>query len=180
MPAINIYTLPPTAQSTSSDAASIRDDIERGLIGSDQVTVPGKRPEDRRWSFKRSVPTVVLYDEQGLRCVVHCIRHVHGDSLLQCRLYDNITSKAHEYYLFEDELNLIKTHGDEIARCMGFPGKDRQEREKDRVPRYEEKRWRQGKWGDMEVGKWNMGVNGEEGLGGGWERGYDVVELGAG
>lgn len=67
MSGINIYTLPTTEKSTSSDAASIREDIERGLIGSDQVTVPGKRPEDRRWSFKRSVPTVVLYDEQGLR-----------------------------------------------------------------------------------------------------------------
>lgn len=67
MSGINIYTLPRTEKSTSSDAASIREDIERGLIGSDEVTVPGKRPEDRRWSFKRSVPTVVLYDEQGLR-----------------------------------------------------------------------------------------------------------------
>lgn len=67
MPAINIYTLPSTERSTSSDAASIRDDIEKGLRGSSEPTVPGKRPEDRRWSFSRSVPTVVLYDEQGLR-----------------------------------------------------------------------------------------------------------------
>jgi hypothetical protein len=95
------------------------------------------------------------------------------------RLYDNITSKAHEYYLFEDELNLLKTHGDEIARSMGFPGKDRKEREQ-HIPRTEEKRWRAAKWGDTEVGKWNLGVNGEQGIGGGWERGYDVVELGAG
>lgn len=96
------------------------------------------------------------------------------------RLYDNITSKAHEYYLFEDELNLIKTHGDEIARCMGFPGKARKDKDHERVPRQEEKRWRAGKWGDTDVGKWNMGVNGEEGMGGAWDRGYDVVELGAG
>jgi hypothetical protein len=81
--------------------------------------------------------------------------------------------------LFEDELNLLKTHGDEIARSMGFPGKGRKEREH-HIPHHEEKRWRQAKWGDTEVGKWNMGVNGEQGLGGGWERGYDVVELGAG
>lgn len=61
---------------------------------------------------------------------------------------------------------------------MGFPGKERKERE--HQPHFEEKRWRDSKWGDTESGKWNMGVNGEEGLGGGWERGYDVVELGAG
>lgn len=94
-------------------------------------------------------------------------------------MYDNITSKAHEYYLFEDELNLLKTHGDEIARSMGFPGKGRKEREH-HIPHHEEKRWRAAKWGDTEVGKWNLGVNGEQGMGGGWERGYDVVELGAG
>lgn len=103
----------------------------------------------------------------------------NGDLADICRLYDNITSKAHEYYLFEDELNLLKTHGDEIARSMGFPGKGRKEKDH-HIPHHEEKRWREAKWGDTEVGKWNMGVNGEQGLGGGWARGYDVVELGAG
>jgi hypothetical protein len=67
MSAINIYTLPSTERSTSSDAASIRTDIEKGLVGTSEPTVPGKKPEDRRWSFTKSVPTVVLYDEQGLR-----------------------------------------------------------------------------------------------------------------
>ena len=69
MSAINIYTLPSTERSTSSDAASIRTDIEKGLVGTSEPTVPGKKPEDRRWSFTKSVPTVVLYDEQGLRYV---------------------------------------------------------------------------------------------------------------
>lgn len=70
---------------------------------------------------------------------------------------------------------------------MGFPNGDRQERqdEKDHQPEsdfVEEKRWRMARWGDSEVGRWNGGVNGEEGLGSGgsWERGWDVVELGAG
>jgi hypothetical protein len=71
MSAINIYTLPSTERSTSSDAASIRTDIEKGLVGTSEPTVPGKKPEDRRWSFTKSVPTVVLYDEQGLRYVTH-------------------------------------------------------------------------------------------------------------
>lgn len=43
-----------------------------------------------------------------------------------------------------------------------------------------QKPWRPAKWGDAALGKWNNGVNGEQGLGGGFERGYDVVELGAG
>ena len=92
-------------------------------------------------------------------------------------MYDKITSDAPEYYLFEDELNLLKNHGEEIARCMGF---NRPKREKHRHTAQPEKRWREAKWGAMEVGKWNNGVNGEEGLGSGIARGYDVVELGAG
>lgn len=36
------------------------------------------------------------------------------------------------------------------------------------------------RWGDEKTGRWNGGVNAEEGLGGGKEKGWDVVELGAG
>lgn len=44
-----------------------------------------------------------------------------------------------------------------------------------------EQDWKPRRWGDTAVGKWNNGVNGEEGLaGGGAEHGWDVVELGAG
>lgn len=214
---IRIFTLPPVAgssNSTSAEVPSIRDEIEAGLQGTDEPVVPGKRSEDRRWSFKRSVPTVVLYDEQGLRWVLYSTRSNHlsldplhsfntsASQLLTLRLYDRITSDAPEYYLFPDELNLLKQHGHEIALSMGFPGaqqqqqqeeeeKLQQEREEqkeknqkeglyDDLPNVPAKRWRQGKWGDTEVGKWNNGVNGEEGLGGGCDRGYDVVELGAG
>jgi hypothetical protein len=97
------------------------------------------------------------------------------------RLYDRITSDAPEYYLFQDELNLLKTHGDQIARSMGFPGSNSPLRndggDNDYAP---VKPWKPARWGDVDVGKWNNGVNGEEGLGGGWEKGWDVVELGAG
>jgi hypothetical protein len=81
MSAINIYTLPSTERSTSSDAASIRQDIEKGLIGSSEPTIPGKKAEDRRWSFSKSVPTVVLYDEQGLRYVTKYIPMEMTDAL---------------------------------------------------------------------------------------------------
>lgn len=94
------------------------------------------------------------------------------------RLYDRITSEAPEYYLFPDELNLLKTHGEAIARWMGFPGQE--ERERWDVNREPAKPWKPARWGDAALGKWNNGVNGEEGLGGGFERGWDVVELGAG
>jgi len=63
---------------------------------------------------------------------------------------------------------------------MGFGKGSPEEEESHYDGRQPEKRWRSAKWGDTEVGKWNNGVNGEQGLGGGFERGYDVVELGAG
>ena len=94
------------------------------------------------------------------------------------RLYDRITSEAPEYYLFPDELNLLKAHGESIARWMGFPGQDEDERQQ--MNQAPNKPWKPARWGDADVGKWNNGVNGEEGLGGGYERGWDVVELGAG
>ncbi|KLT38504.1 hypothetical protein CC85DRAFT_289452 [Cutaneotrichosporon oleaginosum] len=88
-------------------------------------------------------------------------------------LYDGITAHAKEYYLFEDELSLLKEHGSEIAAAMGFPRR----RRRDFPP---PKEWKPARWGDADVGRWNNGVNGEEGLAAGVERGWDVVELGAG
>ncbi|WVQ83173.1 hypothetical protein IAT38_005312 [Cryptococcus sp. DSM 104549] len=178
-----IFTLPPARRPSTSpspateEAWSMRADIEAGLKGTQEATVPGTREEDKKWAFKRSVPTLVLYDEMGLR------------------LYDKITSEAPEYYLFNDELNLLKEHGGEIARAMGFPRKpaangddsgashDGPEIELELESDGEHqpaKSWKPARWGDTEVGKWNGGVNGEEGLGGGWQTGWDVVELGAG
>lgn len=61
-----IYTLPAIAQS-AGDQASLTDQIEKALLGTGKVTVPGETEEDKKWAFKRSVPTVVLYTEQGLR-----------------------------------------------------------------------------------------------------------------
>ncbi|WRT64670.1 uncharacterized protein IL334_001604 [Kwoniella shivajii] len=185
---ITIHTLPPPGRDSTLNI-SMRDQIESGLRGSEHIQYPGETEEDKAWGYKRSVPTLVLYDEEGLR------------------LYDDITSYAPEYYPFEDELHLLKEHGEEIARSMGFPGKsnkksfkskseeneNKEQREKEhekeddieieiedeniRVP---EKPWKPARWGDADVGKYNGGVNGEEGLGGGWEKGWDVVELGAG
>lgn len=104
-------------------------------------------------------------------------------------LYDQITANAPEYYPFEDELNLFKKHGAEIAVAMGFPGPGGEatsvpsgdKKHKDKGYRYPpQKPWKPARWGDADVGRWNLGVNGEEGLASGLERGWDVVELGAG
>ncbi|BEJ14712.1 hypothetical protein CspHIS471_0404790 [Cutaneotrichosporon sp. HIS471] len=130
-----IYTLPLTGHS-GKPAESMRVQIGRGLRGTDSPTIPGTTDEDKKWAYKRSIPPIALYDQEGLR------------------LYDDLTSYGKEYYLFEDELNLLKDHGAEIAAAMGFPHAD--------------------------VGRWNKSVNGEEGLAAGITHGWDVVELGAG
>ena len=51
-------------------------------------------------SGEKSLPTLLLYDETGLR------------------LYDDITSEAPEYYLFEAEEDILKNYADEIAFVM--------------------------------------------------------------
>ena len=48
----------------------------------------------------KSLPTMLLYDEHGLR------------------LYDVITTDAEEYYLFPAEEEILKNHSDEIVRFM--------------------------------------------------------------
>ncbi|KAF8585097.1 hypothetical protein K439DRAFT_1410265 [Ramaria rubella] len=49
---------------------------------------------------KKSLPTLILYDERGLR------------------LYDAITTDAHEYYLFPTEEAILKEKGSEIVQVM--------------------------------------------------------------
>nr|XP_018265365.1 uncharacterized protein I303_01730 [Kwoniella dejecticola CBS 10117]OBR87523.1 hypothetical protein I303_01730 [Kwoniella dejecticola CBS 10117] len=182
-----IYTLPAAGNNDGSNtpSPSIREQIELALKGTKEIQYPGEGEEDRAWGYKRSVPTLVLYDEEGLR------------------LYDKITSSAPEYYPFPDELHLLKEHGEEIAQSMGFPvgggiakrhrrtpKEDEQGRNQDEIP---DRPWKPAKWGDVALGKYNNGVNGEEGLAGkegsrerdlksgqAHGQGWDVVELGAG
>ncbi|CAE6518671.1 unnamed protein product [Rhizoctonia solani] len=54
----------------------------------------------------RSLPTLLLYNERGLR------------------LYDDITTKAAEYYLFGCEEQILADHADEIVRAMGAAQRD--------------------------------------------------------
>ena len=49
---------------------------------------------------QKQVPTMLLYDERGLR------------------LYDNITTEASEYYLFGAEEEILKANADNIVQAM--------------------------------------------------------------
>lgn len=53
---------------------------------------------------KKTLPTILLYDERGLR------------------LYDAITTDCPEYYLFAAEEDILKSKADEIVRVMHRQG----------------------------------------------------------
>lgn len=52
---------------------------------------------------KKTLPTLLLYNERGLR------------------LYDDITTKAPEYYLFPAEEEILRNHANEIVQVMHSP-----------------------------------------------------------
>jgi uncharacterized SAM-dependent methyltransferase len=69
----------------SNGEADICHDVIKGLL----------RP-----SGQKTLPTLLLYDEEGLR------------------IYDEITVHADEYYLFPAEETLLKSHANEIVHIM--------------------------------------------------------------
>jgi L-histidine Nalpha-methyltransferase / hercynylcysteine S-oxide synthase len=70
---------------SSALAAQLHDDTISGL----------SRP-----TGQKSLPTMLLYDQRGLR------------------LYDDITTEAPEYYLFGAEEEILKSHAVDIVRTM--------------------------------------------------------------
>jgi L-histidine Nalpha-methyltransferase / hercynylcysteine S-oxide synthase len=72
-------------ESISSAIAALRTQILAGL----------KKP-----AHQRTLPTLLLYDERGLR------------------LYDEVTSNHHGYYLFPAEEQILTEHGDDIVVMM--------------------------------------------------------------
>jgi len=75
----------PSSDSSSSDADIQAQTIIRGLMAP---------------ANEKTMPTVILYDERGLR------------------LYDNITTKAPEYYLFGAEEQILRDHASQIVDVM--------------------------------------------------------------
>lgn len=71
--------------SRSSDGLDISQQLRDGLA---------------RSSGHKEIPTMLLYDERGLK------------------LYDDITTEAPEYYLFPAEEEILKNKADEIVRTM--------------------------------------------------------------
>lgn len=53
---------------------------------------------------QRTLPQLLLYSETGLK------------------IYDELTTKATEYYIFGAEEEILKNHGDEIVRIMHSRG----------------------------------------------------------
>ncbi|KAJ9094912.1 hypothetical protein QFC19_007768 [Naganishia cerealis] len=171
-------------------SSDLKQRIIAGLRGAVKPSPEAQaRSSDGDWKYEKSIPTMVLYDEKGLR------------------LYDAITEQAPEYYLFGAELGLFKEHGAEIARAMGFPQprKTKQEKQENGNDGHSRERKRdktvKERWGDEEVGKWNQGVNGQNGFQLNVqdsvnedarledlteedkqkvEQGWDIIELGAG
>ncbi|KZT11762.1 DUF323 domain-containing protein [Laetiporus sulphureus 93-53] len=84
VPPVNIINVRAAKNATNGEG-SIRDQIIAGL----------SRP-----AGQKSLSTMLLYDERGLR------------------LYDDITTKAPEYYLFPAEEQIFKQHADDIAAAM--------------------------------------------------------------
>lgn len=190
----------PAQSSTSSSSSEettpafeLKQRIIAGLRGANRPSRDTSAASNDGWEYNKSIPTMVLYDEKGLR------------------LYDAITEDAPEYYLFGAELGLFKEHGAEIARAMGFPqpmghqhGNGQQGSLDQETHAHGQSRGKKvdERWGDVTVGKWNDGVNGEnnrcpldvqddpsarvdhrevsEEDRKRIERGWDIVELGAG
>lgn len=194
---------PVTGHDDTNDSASVSSDLKQRIIAGLRGAVKPNpdaqaRSSNGEWKYEKSIPTMVLYDEKGLR------------------LYDAITEQAPEYYLFGAELGLFKEHGAEIARAMGFPSSQaikQAKQENGNGHSHEDQNDEQAhdharadetvkeRWGDEKVGKWNHGVNGQNGFqlnvqdaangdvrDDGMteedqkkvEQGWDIVELGAG
>ena len=70
---------------SSNGEVNFRDEVVKGLA----------RP-----AGQKILPTILLYDEEGLR------------------IYDEITTRADDYYLFPAEENLLKRHAHDIVQVM--------------------------------------------------------------
>ncbi|KAK0557560.1 hypothetical protein OC846_000348 [Tilletia horrida] len=135
----------------SAQAAELRKEIITML------SPPAKNiisPGDNAFSYSRQLPVTILYDERGLK------------------IYDRLIDEAHEYYLFNAELQILKDHSVSIAKRI----LDRHQHQHNQVPPQQDEDRRHGQrdsrkiatekdvWGSSKVGVHNNGVNGEVSL----------------
>lgn len=66
-PLIDLYSGSSEGQQSQTD--TLRAEIHEGLKGSKTSIVPGSTedPEDVKWAYNKTLPTMILYDEEGLR-----------------------------------------------------------------------------------------------------------------
>ncbi|GAA5988472.1 hypothetical protein JCM11641_007161 [Rhodosporidiobolus odoratus] len=131
----------------SSPTDPLREQVIKGLVGTQQAVLPGKTDDDRQFAYKRTIPTMTLYSEKGLN------------------IYEDITNTK-AYYPFAAEKEILETYGDEIAcRMFGLPssvlvGKNGKKEKFENDRRREDASASKEKWGDASVGLFNYGVNG--------------------
>jgi tRNA-specific adenosine deaminase 2 len=170
LPLIDLYS--GSQASMAITDATLRKEIIKGLRGAETYIVPGSvdSVEDRKFAFRRTLPTTILYSERGLL------------------LYDKLV-EAPEYYLWNAEIDILTRHAKEIAQ-RAFGHKTYKEEQKDEQPYRKQQNdfppknqldATKERWGDEQVGIHNGGVNAEEGLDGDHAIGAaSLVELGAG
>jgi hypothetical protein len=72
--------------SISVTSTTNAEEIVKALNGTETYLIPGEKEEDKEWKYKRWMPTMVLYDEIGLRLVPTC-RSVGGKRIRgNCRI----------------------------------------------------------------------------------------------
>ncbi|MCO5590102.1 hypothetical protein L7F22_044071 [Adiantum nelumboides] len=177
-PLIDLYSGSDASFAITDEA--LRKEIISGLRGLETYIVPGSvtNKEDRKFAFRRTLPTTVLYSEKGLL------------------LYDKLV-EAPEYYLWNAESDILSRYADEIVhRAFGLntpppPRKEDDQKEEKQDQSHQNESFphhsnggkgdAKEKWGDDRVGIHNGGVNGEEGMDGKRAVGAaSMVELGAG
>ena len=97
-PCLCLYLLIPLSDTMPVEILDLHSLSNEGIPNFDmsKEIVDGlSRPEGQK-----NLPTMLLYDERGLR------------------LYDDITTAAPEYYLFGAEEEILKDHADEIVAAM--------------------------------------------------------------
>lgn len=93
---------------------SLKDELVKGLADGQPRMVPGGTPEDEAFAYTRSINTLCLYSDAGLRIYEDITELKVGRcSFGELPLAD---LGIQEYYVFGAELEILREFGDEIVR----------------------------------------------------------------